>query len=348
MSKHEQRTVVDEIVKSLDRFSVLLAVEDADEALDLATLIESSGYRRVWLPEAGGLEAASIGAVVAKNTSLEVGTAILSVFSRTPAMLSMMAATWSDLGGEGKTVHLGIGAGGQYIVEHWHGQDFDKPFAATRDTLRILRQALNGEKTSYVGTARHSEGFKLRSDYSQSIKIYVGGLGPSMMSLAAEEADGLIVTWLSPRILSSLRIRFDELVRNAGRKLEDERLIARVYVAVTDSIEFAREEVRKELVEYLVSPPYARYFRSVGFEEEVEAVTSNFVSRNRTQAVASISDSLLDEVFVGGRTGDEVVERLNDFLDAGADEVLIQPIALSRGGNPSRTIQEIASILESH
>src|SRR5689334_8149215 len=97
-----------------------------DEVLDLAAVVESSGLPRVWLAETGGVEASALAAVIARTTELEVGTAIVPVYSRSPAVLAMMASTWSHLGNN-RPVHLGFGAGGQVIVERWHGLPFEKP-----------------------------------------------------------------------------------------------------------------------------------------------------------------------------------------------------------------------------
>jgi alkanesulfonate monooxygenase SsuD/methylene tetrahydromethanopterin reductase-like flavin-dependent oxidoreductase (luciferase family) len=255
----------------------------------------------------------------------------------------MMAGTWSRLGGGDRKVYLGIGAGGQNIVEQWHGVDFDKPATTTRDTLRIIRQAVSGERTSYLGKARHSERYQSLIGPSPEVRIYVGGMGPAMISMAAEEADGLILTWISPRVLRDIRDDFVDQVAHAGRTSNEVRLVARAYVAITDQPEVAREEVRKELVEYLLSPPYGRYFGSIGFQREVDEVNAAYRERNRAGAVAAVSDAMLDEFFIGATTGAGVFERLTAYLDAGADEVLIQPVIAARGGNPSRTIEEVAA-----
>lgn len=330
---------------TIDRVSILLSnIPDVDEVLGLAHTAEDVGITRVWLAETAGLEAAALGGVIARETSLEIGTSIVPIYSRTPALLAMMAATWSRIGGGDRPVYLGIGAGGQVIVERWHGVPFDLPGTATKDTLRILRQALAGERTDYEGKARHSQGLTLGVGAAPAVRVYIGGMGPAMMALAVEEADGLILTWQSPRTLRDLRGNFDREVAQAGRDAGACRLVARVYVAITPTPELAYEEVRKELVEYLVSPPYARYFRSAGFAEEVDAVTENFHARNRVGAVAAVSDRLVDEVLVVGASGAEVSEKLNAYLVAGADEMMVQPVTRARGGDPIRTITEIGQV----
>ncbi|WP_214109370.1 LLM class flavin-dependent oxidoreductase [Acrocarpospora catenulata] len=332
-------------MSDLDHASVLLSnIPDADELLGLAGIAAGSGYRRAWLAETGGLEASALAAVIARTTPLEVGTAIVPVYSRSPALLSMMASTWSHLGG-GRPVHLGIGAGGQVIVERWHGVPFEKPATTTRETLRILRQAFAGTRTDVTGRTRRSSGFRLTTGAAPAVRLYVGGMGPAMLDLAAEVADGLIVTWLSPRVLTSFRESFSAAVEGHGRGPDEVRLVARAYVAVTDTVAEAREEVRKELVEYVVSPPYARYFASVGFADEVARVNEAFAARERAAAVAAVSDRLLDEVLVAGKDAADIAPRVRAYVRAGADDVMIQPVPASRGGDPARTITAVAEAL---
>ena len=330
---------------SLERASVLLAnVTDLEEAMRLAGVIEESGYRRVWLAETSSIDAAALGGALAHRTSLEVGTAIVPVYSRTPALLSMMAATWSAFGG-GRPVHLGIGAGGQVIVERWHGVPFERPLTTVSDTLEVLRQAFTGDKTDYEGVTRRSHGFRLGYGPQPAVRLYVGGMGPKMQELAARRADGLILTWVSPRILDDFQARFAAQIAAAGRERSEVTLVARAYVAVVDDVDAVRQAVRREVVEYIVSPPYARYFSSVGFDSEVNAVNEAFARGDREGTAAAVSERLLDELLVVGRDADEVAERLHAYHRAGADDLMIQPVLPARGGDPARTIAAVATAL---
>jgi len=330
---------------SLSHTSMLLSnIHDADELLGLADTAVEVGFERVWLAETGGLDVSALGAVISRTTPLEVGTAIIPVYSRSPALMSMMASTISHLG-HGRTVHLGIGAGGQVIVERWHGVPFDKPATVTRETIQILRQALAGEKSDFDGKTRKSTGFRLTTGPAPDVRVYVGGMGPVMVDLAAELADGLIVTWLSPRVLTDFRASFSAAAEAHGREASEVRLVARAYVAVTDDAEFAREEVRKELVEYVVSPAYGRYFASVGFAAEVEAVKEAFTARRREAAVAAVSDALLDEVLIVGRDAAEIGPKLRAYAEAGADDVMVQPVPRARGGDPEATVRAVAEAI---
>ena len=325
----------------LEKTSFLLSNSpDARQVLAMAHRLDRWGFGRVWLPENCVLDAFSIGGAIAASTDLEVGTAIVPVYSRTPAVLAMSAATISRLG-NGRPMHLGIGAGGQVTVERWHGVPFANTITTVADTVAILRQALGGEKTDYAGETRQSHGFRLTDGPPHGFRIHVGGMGPRMQALAAQVADGLIVTWLSPRVVRDFAQTFRESVSAANRPAGSVELIARAYVVVCDDPAAAREAVRRELVEYLISPPYGRYFTSVGFGAEVEAARAGFEARDRQRAVAAVSDALLDEVLIYGKDASDIAEPLHQYFEAGADHLMVQPVPVERSGDPDRTIDAV-------
>lgn len=328
----------------LEKTSFLLSnTPDAQNVLALAQRLDRWGFGRVWLPENCVLDAFALGGAIAASSSLEVGTAIVPVYSRTPAVLAMGAATISRLGG-GRTMHLGIGAGGQVSVERWHGVPFENAVGTVGDTVAILRQALAGQKTDYSGEALRSVGFRLMQGPPYGARIHIGGMGPRMQALAAQVADGLIVTWLSPRVLHDFATTFRTSVDAANRPAGSVELIARAYVVVCDDLDAARESVRQELVEYLISPPYGRYFGSVGFGAEVEGARAAFEARDRRRAVAAVSDALLDEVLIYGRDAADIAEPLRQYFEAGADHLMIQPVPIERFGDPERTIDAVGEV----
>lgn len=124
-------------------------------------------------------------------------------------------------------------------------------------------------------------------------------------------------------------------------------LVTRAYVAVCDDLTGVREGVRQELVEYMLSPPYASYVRSVGFGADVDRVTRAFAARRDVpHAAAGVSDALLDEVLISGRNGSEVSDRLRAYFDAGADDLMVQCVSAARGGGaPGRTLEAVAAAL---
>jgi len=329
----------------LTETSILLAnIPDAKYVVDQAQRMDKLGYKRIWLSENCVLDAPSLGGAIAATTQQEIGTAIVPVHSRTPALLAMTAVTLSRLA-DGRPVHLGIGAGGKVTIERWHGMPFEKTVDAVEQTVAIMRQIFDGEKTDFTGSIRHSKGFRLSDGPPHSVRIHIGGMGPRMRALAARVADGLIVTWLSPRVLADMAAEFEIAVRNAGRENDDVELIARAYVCVSDDPDATREAVRRELVEYVISPPYGEHFAAVGFADEVAAVRSGFQARDRKRAVAGISDRLLDEVLICGRSTADIAGPLKAYFESGAHHLVVQPVSSERFGDPTRTIESVAEAL---
>lgn len=321
--------------------SVMIAnASGVAELTSLARAAEQAGFSRVWLAENNGLEAASAAAAVACTTGLEVGTAIVPVFTRSPALLTMMASTLSDL--SRRPVHLGIGAGGQVLVRDWHGQNFDTPLTAVREAIDIIEQALTGERTSYAGKVHRCDGFRLSTPPAAPVHVYVGGMGPKMTELAGQRADGLILTWIPASDVPSYRKRLDE---SAAGRPQRPRLVTRIYVAVVDDLPAVREGVRHEMVEYLLSPPYGRYFTSIGHGADVDGVRAAFAAGDRTASAAAVSDELLDKVLIAGTSTDDLVDAIASYLHAGADECLFQPVPIARSGDPVRTIHAAAEAL---
>lgn len=321
--------------------SVQLAhVGGVSDVLGYAKAAEAAGFRRVWVAETNGPDALVAASVLAVQTGLEVGTSILPVMSRSPAVLAMAAADLSQL--SGRPVHLGVGIGGQSIVEQWHGQRFDHPAQRVRDTLAIVRQALAGERTGHDGL-RSSHGFGLSCAPESPVLLYVGGMGPKMLELAAQDADGLIVTWCSPRVVSDRRAQLDAAARAAGRSPGAVRLVARAYVSVSDDdtqVARTRELVAHELTDYVASPPYGAYFRSIGYGPETEAVCAGVAARDRDASRRGVSDAMLEELVVVG-SAEHCSQRIAAFFDAGAEDVVVQVVAGSRGGNVTGTIDAL-------
>jgi probable F420-dependent oxidoreductase len=321
--------------------SVMLAnIGGIDDYRRACAAVVEADIGRIWMAETRGPDALITAAILANEFPLEVGTAIVSVSARTPATLAIAVADVAELS-QGRPVHLGLGAGGQVIVEGWHGVSFRGSVGRVRDTIAILRQAFAGERTDHHGEQQTSSGLRLAKPPGPGqVVLYVGGMGPKMLRLASEVADGLILTWVSPRIVST---RFDELreaERALGREPRSVRVVARVYVAVTDDVSSVRQGVRNELVEYIVSPPYAIYFRSVGFAGEVDAVIAAFARGDRAGTAAGVSDYMLDELLVAGSAG-AVREALRKYIAAGADDVLVQAVPPQRGGDPIATIRAL-------
>ncbi len=173
----------------------------------LAIEAEKLGYDSVWVAEAWGSDAVSLLAWVGASTKrISLGTAILQIPSRTPALTAMTAATLDRLSG-GRLL-LGLGVSGPQVIEGWHGVPYGKPLTRTRETVEIVRRILARDEPlvfrgeSYTIPAEGSELGKplklMMAPLRKTIPIYLAALGPKNVALAAEIADGWLPILYSP------------------------------------------------------------------------------------------------------------------------------------------------------
>src|SRR5437899_8125978 len=147
------------------------------EAAELAQRAEALGFESVWMPEAYGTDAVSIlGALAARTERIQLGTGIVNVFSRTPALLAQTAATLDVISG-GRFI-LGLGTSGHQVVTGWHGMAFERPLLRMRETIAIVRQVLGRDRLIFEGEVfRRGKGLELLArPVRDTARIYLATL----------------------------------------------------------------------------------------------------------------------------------------------------------------------------
>lgn len=220
--------------------AVVTSPEDAAFVVDAERL----GAASVWVPEAWGQDALTPLAYLASLTSkITLGTGIVQIGARTPAMLAMSAMSLQTL--SGGRFALGLGTSGPQVMEGWHGVPFDTPLAVTRETIEIVRMVARGDRLIYDGRIYRlplpgGRGRALRSMMPPtSVPVYVAALGPRNLELTGELADGWIGNAFMPEHASAF---FDHLrtgARRAGRALADLDVVMPVAVEFTDDVDEA-------------------------------------------------------------------------------------------------------------
>src|SRR5204863_3365923 len=188
------------------------------EAVELAQRAEALGFESVWMPEAYGTDAVSIlGALAARTQRIRLGTGIVNVFSRTPALLGQTAATLDLISG-GRFI-LGLGTSGHQVVSGWHGMAFDRPLVRMRETVEIVRRVLRQERLRFDGEIfTLDQGLKLLArPVRPTVPIFLATLTPAGLRLTGEVADGWIPTLFSPDHLDLFRPDLETGARAAGR-----------------------------------------------------------------------------------------------------------------------------------
>jgi probable F420-dependent oxidoreductase len=303
----------------------------ARDCVELAVKAEQEwGYEAIWMAEVSGPDSFSLAGAIAQSTSrVEIGTAIVPIYNRTPAVLAMSAATLADLS-EGR-FRLGLGTSSHAITEQWNGVPLEKPLARTRETVTILRQALAGGKTDFEGDTLRSKGFRLGVRTKEPVPVYLAALREKMLGLAGELGDGLILNLFPldalPKILSTWRTGGERV----GRDVSGSEVVCRHQVGLGADLDAMRNVVRMAFGGYVAQPVYNAYFRWCGFEKEARAVAEAFAARDRAATMAAMTDDLVDRIAILGDE-DACREQLAGFVAGGITTPVLAPLAADREG----------------
>ncbi|MFB4308303.1 LLM class F420-dependent oxidoreductase [Actinomadura sp. GTD37] len=298
----------------------------ADERLSqVGGLVEefaAAGYRELWTSELTGSDAfAPLLAASAGRPWLRLGTAVASVFTRSPGLLAMQSLSLAEASAE--PVFVGVGASSEAVVAGWHGVPFRRPYTRVADTVRFLREAFEGGRVTFRSASFDIDGFRLARTPPHRPRVLVAALREKMLRLAGTEADGVVLNWLSP----------DDVRKVAPFVLDgdpDAEIVARLFVVAAADRQSAREYARRHIAGYLNSGVYAAYHAWLGRGDVLEPMARAWRAGDRRGAVAAVPDSLVDELFL---TGDEAQVRagLADYVGAGVTRPVISVIGPDPG-----------------
>jgi probable F420-dependent oxidoreductase len=265
------------------------------------------GYRDVWSAEVDGADGFTPLLVAAlSEPRLNLGVAVTPVFTRGAGLLAMSIAAMAEVAGGRFT--MGLGASSQPVVERWNGIAYDRPYARTRDTLRFVKRALDGEKIDEVFETFEVHGFKLSRPVVERPQILLGALRPGMLRLAGREADGAILNWLAVEDVAQCRAEVGE----------GKTIAARLFVIPTEDADTARFIARRMISSYLTVPTYAEFHRWLGRGEALTPMWDAWAEGNRKLANEVIPDSVIDELVIHG-SYEACREHVLRYIEAGVD-----------------------------
>jgi probable F420-dependent oxidoreductase len=297
--------------------------------VDLARRAEQEwGYEAIWMAETNGPDSFSLAGAIAGATSrVTIGTGIVPVYNRSPAVLAMSAGTLAQLSGD--RFVLGLGSSSHAIIGDWNGIPFEAPLAQVRESVAIIRQALAGQKTDYQGERLRSRGLRLGSVPAKPVPVYLAALREKMLRLAGSIGDGLVVNFFPvsalPQILGAYRAGAEQ----AGRDGHGDEVVCRFQVAVTDDVDSSRALVRAAFGGYLATPVYNRFIAWCGFEDEARGIARGFETRDRAATAAAMHDGLIDRITILGDV-DACRQQLAGFVAAGVTTPVIAPLVRDR------------------
>jgi probable F420-dependent oxidoreductase len=284
---------------------------------------EELGYTDLWSFETAGIDGFSpLVHAACHTTRARLGTAIVSTFTRGPAVLAMSAAGCAQAA-PGRFV-LGLGASTEVIVHGWNGVPYARPVSQVRETVRRVRAALDGQRMALEEGGRG--GFRLEVAPQARVPIYLAALRPGMLRLAGAVADGVIINFLPasavPRVLAEVRAGAEA----AGRDPDAIDVVAR-HMVCTDAAGPDRDAgARFLLAVYVISPPYAAFLRWLGLGELIDPVLQLWQAGDRPGALAAIGDELVDQLLVVG-DAEQARTRLAEYRAAGVLVPCIAPFS---------------------
>ncbi len=320
------------------------AGNDADN-LSLAREADRLGYSVAWVAEAYGSDAPTILAWVAAQTErIDVGSAVMQIPARTPAMTAMTAATLDTL--SGGRFRLGLGVSGPQVSEGWHGVRFDAPLGRTREYVDIVRMALRRETVRYEG--KHytlplpdgpGKAIKLTvHPVREEIPVYLAAVGPKNLQLTGEIADGWLAIFFSPEHAEISMEPLRAGRRAAGKGTDDDPLagfdvVPTVPVAITDNVSAAADRLRGYAALYVGGMGsrdrnfYNALMRRMGYEQEAERIQDLYLSKQHRDASAAVPEEFIDATSLLGPV-ERVRDRMVAFDEAGVTTLTVTPAAL--------------------
>jgi probable F420-dependent oxidoreductase len=299
-----------------------------DAGLSAAALAEELGYRSYWTAETVGPEAFSVlAAVGAAAPSLDLGTGVIALQLRTPALVAMAGATLQALHPD-REILLGVGISSPVVTQRWHGAPYgDRPLARVREYVTLLRQCLSGESVSFKGDFYEVSRFRLGVRLGERRpKIVVGALNPRMLALAGELADGVLLNYLPashvPWSVEQVRTGLPE--RDTRLLGAGPRIYAYVHAGVCER-EDGIDHARKDLFSYAVVDAYARNFERAGFADEIATIRGHHAEGDRERALAGVSDRMVDAIDVMGDP-DRVRATVRAYVEGGVDVPILMPL----------------------
>ncbi|MEU4160950.1 LLM class F420-dependent oxidoreductase [Actinoplanes sp. NPDC026670] len=337
--------------------TTLMYAGDPRATADTVAGWEDAGLDVLWVAEAYGFDAPTImGYLAAKTERVQIGSAILPIYSRTPALLAQTAAGLDAMSG-GRAI-LGLGASGPQVIEGWHGVAYDKPIGRTREIIEICRSIWRREVVTHDGLYQlplpEGQGTGLGKPLKilthpvrDSIPVYVAALGGANVRMTAEVADGWLPFLYVPERAAdvwgaSLTAGFSK----RDTALAPLEIVAGGPVAIGDDVLGLRDLARPLIALYVggMGAKGRNFYHDVvsryGFEKEADLIQELYLSGRKKEAAAAVPAELLE---LSSLIGPEsyVRDRIAAFREAGVTVLNVTPI----DADPQRLLSKVKELI---
>ena len=321
------------------RLGIVHGGGSAQFAIDMAMVLEAErlGYHSVWTSESYGSDAITPAAwILARTSKIKVGTGIIQMPARAPAMAAMTAMTLQAMSGD--RFILGIGPSGPQVVEGWYGVPYGKPLMRTREYIDIVRKVLARREPlvhdgvhyqipkTGPGTTGLGKPLKSILHGDPSLKIYTAAITPNGVRTAAEIDDGFIPIYMKPEKFEVFGDHLAEGFAKAGggKGLANFDVAPYVNVSIGDDLEECRKPIKAQLALYIGGMGardknfYNDLAKRLGYEAAAVKIQDLYLAGKRAEAAAAVPDALVDDIaFVGPKA--RIRERLAPWKKAGAE-----------------------------
>ena len=289
---------------------------DLGRALDRVRRADSLGYESAYVTHIATRDSLTVLTYYATVTErIRLGTGVLPIFSRTPASSAQTAATIDEIS-DGRMV-LGLGVSHRVTVENWFDSEITKPVAQMREYAQVVRAILRGEEPP-AGEFFNSRFAFMGYPPRPELPIYIAALSPSMLRLAGEIADGVMLWLCNPDYIRETVV--PEVAKGrqrAGKTMDGFDVVAAVPTAVTGDPDAARAAFRRDLIPYVSLPFYRSMLERSGFGGDLAAFDEGMAAGDPARASAGLSNQLLASL-AGIGSPDDARAKVVEYRDAGA------------------------------
>lgn len=330
---------------------------DWEDMVEVVRAADRIGVDFAWTAEAWGMETIAPLAYLAPLTQqIRLGTGIMQISARTPAMAAMTALTMARLTND--RFCLGLGVSGPQVVEGLHGESFDKPLARMREYISVVRKAISGERVTGVGPhyvlprpGGEGKALRLSMPPKPDIPIYLATLGPKMLELTGEVANGWLGTSFMTNAADQVIPHLRAGAQRSGRSLDDLDLQINATLEVGDDVDALIAKYRPVAAFTLGAMGSAKTnfynaaYSRAGWADMAHKVQSLWVAGDKPGAIAAVDDEfVLAAMFIG--TDAMVADRIRAAATVGITTLRVAPVgrgAKAQIDNLERTVSAIQS-----
>ena len=270
----------------------------------------------VWIPETWGMENFSmLSLACVENKFSKIGSSIINIYSRSPSLIAMGAATVDTI--SNKRLVLGLGTSTKPLIEDFHGDKFEKPVKRMKEYVEIIRLILTGKTINYSGEIFSLKDFSLLIKPPRNIiPIYLAAVNQKMVELAWEIADGVIF-YLRPK----------NEIKSTITSMKNQKKIdttLQIITCIHDDSEKAIFRAKKTIAFYVsVGKIYREFLAQNGFKNETKNIFEEYKKTGLTNNHEFVPESMVNELCISGPPN-ECKKQLKQFRETGINLPIIQ------------------------